>query len=532
MRRRDFLAATSAAAALAACGSKPAPPLPPGTLSGASDVLGHRLRKPDFPAPTETRRVAVAIAGGGIAGLSAAWKLVRSGCDDFLLLEMEAEAGGNSRAGRNAVSEHPLGAHYLPLPPREARATRQLLAELGVLQGDPDAAHPAYDEKYLCHAPQERLYTNGYWQEGVLPTLGVPQAERAQYTRFQNHVAGLSQQRDASGRRAFALPLALSSRDPQLLALDRITMRDWLLGEGYTAPGLHWLVDYACRDDYGTAAAQTSAWAGLHYFSCRDGDGQVLTAPEGNAWLALGLARAAAGRVQQNALVFRVEQRKKETVCDVYLAAENRSIRIVSRELIWAAPLFLIPHVFVAPRPEWLAAIKGAEYAPWIVANLTLKEAPQTRAGQPLAWDNVLHDSAALGYVVATHQQLRYAPGPTVITWYRALHEESASRQRRLLYSRDDWAREILADLAVPHPEIRELATRIDIHRHAHAMIRPLPGRLWGGARQVFERGAAGIQFAHADVSGLSLFEEANYRGVLAAERTLARLGVSFASSL
>jgi hypothetical protein len=63
-------------------------------------------------------------------------------------------------------------------------------------------------------------------------------------------------------------------------------------------------------------------------------------------------------------------------------------------------------------------------------------------------------------------------------------------------------------------------------------MIRPLPGRLWGGARQVFERGAAGIQFAHADVSGLSLFEEANYRGVLAAERTLARLGVSFASSL
>jgi hypothetical protein len=41
-----------------------------------------------------------------------------------------------------------------------------------------------------------------------------------------------------------------------------------------------------------------------------------------------------------------------------------------------------------------------------------------------------------------------------------------------------------------------------------------------------------GLQFAHGDVSGLSLFEEANYRGVLAAERTLRRLGVSFASSL
>ncbi len=532
MHRRDFLVGVSATGLLAACGSKTAPPLPPGTLSGVNDALGHRLRKPDFPVPGETRRTTVAIVGGGIGGLSAAWKLARSGCDDFLLLEMEAEAGGNSRAGKNEVAAYPLGAHYLPLPPREARATRQLLAELGVLLGDPEAAHPAYDEKYLCHAPQERLYINGYWQDGLWPTLGVSKAERAEYTRFQDYVADLRQRRDANDRRIFALPLALSSRDPKLLALDRITLRDWLQQEGYTAPGLLWLTDYACRDDYGTSAAQTSAWAGLHYFACRDGEGQVLTAPEGNAWLARGLARSASGQVQPNALVFHVEQNKKESICDVYLAAENRSIRIIARELIWAAPLFLIPHVFAAPRPEWLAAIRGVEYAPWVVANLTLAAAPQTRAGHPLAWDNVLLESAGLGYVVATHQQLRYAPGPTVITWYRALHEESASRQRRLLQSRDAWAEEVLADLSGPHPELRELSTRIDIHRHAHAMIRPLPGRLWGGARNSFEAGRPGIQFAHADVSGLSLFEEANFRGVLAAERTLTRLGVSYASSL
>jgi hypothetical protein len=127
---------------------------------------------------------------------------------------------------------------------------------------------------------------------------------------------------------------------------------------------------------------------------------------------------------------------------------------------------------------------------------------------------------------------MRYAPGPTVITWYRALHEESASRPRRLLLDQAGWANEVLADLSRPHPEIRELVTRLDVHRHAHAMIRPLPGRLWGGGRAPFEQGRAGLQFAHGDVSGLSLFEEANFRGVLAAERTLRRLGVSFASSL
>jgi hypothetical protein len=236
--------------------------------------------------------------------------------------------------------------------------------------------------------------------------------------------------------------------------------------------------------------------------------------------------------VLPEALVFRVEQGRKESTVDLYLAAEKRSIRVVCRELIWAAPLFLVPHVFAKPPAKWLDALRGTEYAPWIVANLTLKEAPGTRAGQPLAWDNVLHDSAALGYVVATHQQLRYAPGPTVITWYRALHEESASRGRRLLLDHAGWANEVLADLARPHPEIREIVTRLDVHRHAHAMVRPLPGRLWGGGRGVFEQGLPGLQFAHGDVSGLSLFEEANYRGVLAAERTLRRLGVSFASSL
>ena len=119
-----------------------------------------------------------------------------------------------------------------------------------------------------------------------------------------------------------------------------------------------------------------------------------------------------------------------------------------------------------------------------------------------------------------------------MVTWYRALHEESASRPHRLLLDRDAWAGEVLADLSRPHPEIRELATRVDIYRHAHAMIRPLPDRLWGRARSSFESGSPGIQFAHADVSGLSLFEEANFRGVLAAARTLARLGVSYASSL
>ena len=83
------------AAALAGCAPVGKPPLPPGELLGMSHALGHRLRDGGFPAPSEIRKTDVLIVGGGISGLSAAWKLAKSAVDDFLVLEMESEAGGN-----------------------------------------------------------------------------------------------------------------------------------------------------------------------------------------------------------------------------------------------------------------------------------------------------------------------------------------------------------------------------------------------------------------------------------------------------
>ena len=71
------------------------------------------------------------IVGAGIGGLSAGWKLAKSGFKDFLIAELETSAGGNSRAGRNEVSAYPLAAHYLPLPTREATAVRELLGARG-----------------------------------------------------------------------------------------------------------------------------------------------------------------------------------------------------------------------------------------------------------------------------------------------------------------------------------------------------------------------------------------------------------------
>lgn len=545
MRRRGFLGALGACGTLgtlgalsgttlvAGCSPGSPPPIPRGRVLGNDVDLGHRLRAGDLPPPGETRKIPVLIVGGGIGGLAAGWKLAKAGVDDFLLLEMEEETGGNSRGLATAAGACPFAAHYLPLPGIEAVAVRELLAELGVLQGDPRAPRPTYDERYLCAMPQERLYRNGLWQEGLWPHIGTNANDHAQYARFQELMAAY---RD---RRAFSVPMALSRRSPELLALDRVSMRDWLLAQKLDSAPLHWYVDYACRDDYGTASADTSAWAGIHYFACRSGEAAnaehdtVLTAPDGNAWLARGLVRGISARIQSGAIAYRVEQTKRAVLVDVFLPAEERSVRFAAEQLIWAAPLFLVPRVFVG-EAKLAAAAQRYSHAPWLVANLVVSSLPSAGAGSPLAWDNVLYDSPGLGYVVSSHQQMRLADAGAVLTYYRALSAMSpaAGREALLSRTRETWLDEVFADLGRAHAELRSLTVAADIVRLGHAMARPTVGFIWGGAREPFAADSPRLRFAHADVSGFSIFEEAQYRGVLAAERTLRRLGVRFTSSL
>ena len=501
---------------------------------------GHRLRGRDFPAPSETRNIDVAIIGGGVGGISAAWKLARSGFHDFRLFELEDEVGGNARAGQNAVSAYPWGAHYLPLPGQAARAVREMLVDAQVLLDASDATVPRYDERYLCFAPQERLYRNGVWQEGLLPRTGISKRDQTQYQGFFQYIAELKQARGRDGRRAFDIPMALSSRDADFLALDRLSMKAFLLRQGWDSEPLHWYVNYACRDDYGSDYAEVSAWAGLHYFASRDGraqdaeSDQVLTWPEGNAWLVRKMREGFIQQIETGALVFRVEQGRGHVDIDVLQVAQNRSVRWRAKQAIFAAPAFVLAHVLANPAAEIQAAARAIQYAPWLVANLSLRALPEERSGAPLAWDNVLYDSSALGYVVATHQNLRTYTGPTVLTYYWALSNEAPKAARERLWNTpwSGWAEQILRDLERPHPDIRRQVERLDIFRWAHAMARPQPGFLTSAVRQQLGQLSARLHFAHADASGFSLLEEANYCGVAAAEQVLRALKLRFASSI
>ncbi len=494
----------------------------------------------DFPEPTETKKTPVIIVGGGIAGLSAGWKLLKAGFTDFVILELESEVGGNARNGANAITAYPWGAHYLPFPTQESRAVRELLADFGVLRGDPYAVEPVYDEHASCFTPQERLYAHGIWHDGLWPQVGIRQRDWDQYHRFQDLIDGFRRQRGADGRKAFAIPMDFSARDPDLLALDRLSMRDFLLQPRLDSALLHWHVNYACRDDYGCRHDETSAWMGIHYFASRDAlardadHDDVLTWPEGNGWLVRRLRERMESHLVTDALVWRLSELDRAVLVDAWHPRENRSVRRLGQAVIWAAPVFQAPKVFQELSPGLATAIGEFQYAPWLVANLSLCGFPEERHGAPLSWDNVLYDSDALGYVVATHQHLATHQDTTVFTYYHALCDGPPDQERQRLLETPwvTWAERILRDLSRPHPDLRQLVTRLDLMRWGHAMVRPQPGLIWGEARQRLAQAQDRVLFAHSDLSGYSIFEEANYRGVLAAERVLAMLGIGFMSSV
>jgi protoporphyrinogen oxidase len=500
LTRRDVLAAFLGSAV--ACRARnDEPPLPPGTLAGTAHTLGHRLLR-GAPQPTALQWESheVVIAGGGVAGLAAAWRLAQAGIRDVVLFELEPALGGTSRS-EGAV---PWGAHYIVAPSEEDAVLRKLLEEMGVMRDG------VVGEEHLCRDPQERLFYRGRWYEGLYLYAGATAEDLRQLRAFEAEIAKWAAWRDARGRRAFAIPIAYGSDDAEVTALDRISTREWLDARGLTSPRLRWLVEYACRDDYGSLLETTSAWASVFYFASRE-ERPVITWPEGNGRLVAHLARYAPSP-RTGWLVARITPAGEGA--DVIAVRDDETIGIHARHVIFAAPQFVARRVI----PDFREESREFHYGSWMVANLTLRDRPQSQ-GFPLAWDNVLYESPSLGYVVSTHQR-GIDHGPTVLTYYYALTAPNA-RETLLATGRDEWADVALTDLARAHPEIRTLTTRLDVMRWGHAMIHPRPNFIWSNARSRAAEPLGAIHFANTDLSGVALFEEALHHGVRAADEVL-----------
>ena len=536
--RRDVLAASLAALApLAGCTRDDAPRYEGGWI-GANAGRGHLLRSGWPPAksgnPPEvalTKRVGAIVIGAGIAGLGAARALLRAGVDDCHVLELEDSAGGNSRGHAMAGMRCALGAHYLPVPGANAREVIELLDELGVRRVV--AGRAVYDERMLCHSPQERLFIEGGWRDGLLPPIeALPATQRAptlaEYRAFSAAVGA------AGDDGAFEIPTARSRWNDSLAALDRISFAAWLDGQGFATPALRWYLDYCCRDDYGAGSADVSAWAGLHYFASRHGfrapgdearssesSEGLLTWPEGNAWLAGRLAAPLGERLQTSRVALAIDEGRHEVSVDAWNSTTGERERWLAARVVVATPIFVAARLMAAPPPALAEAARVVRHAPWLVANLQLDAPLDDRPGAAPSWDNVIYASSGLGYVDAMHQSTRPFAAATVLTAYVALGaggEAALVEQRRRLLADDwrAWTARVIADIAPAHPDLAAKVRRADLMRYGHAMSIPAPGVRSSAALKALAAPQRRVHFAHADLSAYSVFEEAFFHGMRA----------------
>lgn len=520
--RRTFLSLATSALASCRFTTSARPKTFSGELKGAKFQFGHLLKDGKLPEPCFEDKTDIVIAGGGIAGLSAALELSRKKTPNVTLFELDSEPGGNSISGKNEVSGYPWGAHYVPLPGAEASEIVSFFEEMGIVTGYDTNKKPLYDPIHICFEPEERLFIHGRWQEGLLPKLGINDDDQKQYDRFFSQIKKLRDSFGADGNKPFCVPLERSSKDPEYLMLDQFTFEEYLIAEGYNSKPLLWYLNYCCRDDYGAGIKKVSAWAGLHYFASRSpyasgiaGYAHV-TWPEGNGWLVKKIQERISCTIKSKTVVFKIEEFSGGYAVYHFNTQTKKVSRTKCRKLICALPPFVLKYVASFLPPNILQ--NEIEFAPWMVANVTLDGIPaDSTLGVP--WDSVLYLGKGLGYVSATHQTLKQTEAPTVWTYYLPLDDltPAEARLNALGTPLETWQQIVINELSHAHPDIASHIRNIDVWVWGHGMSIPTRGFL---SRTTPPR-YGGISFAHSGWSGISIFEEAYLQGLNAAREVL-----------
>jgi predicted NAD/FAD-binding protein len=490
---------------------------------------GHLIRDGFKGKPTKTINLSIAIVGAGVSGLAAGYHLNKNSISDFLVFDLAPKQGGNSVSDSNAVSAYPWAAHYLPIVNNSNQELISFLHEHQIITGFDGQGLPVYNDYYLCFDPEERLFINGHWQDGLVPNFGVSQQEKKEIATFFELVAEYRNKTGNDGKPVFEIPISQSSQDDQYKALDKVSFADFLKTNHFSSPHLLWYLNYCCKDDYGSTLKDTSAYAGLHYFCARRAkaanaeSSAVLTWPEGNAFLVNKLHQPCKQRIKTNQLITSLHIVENQVELVVYNTLTEECIKYICKQVILSTPQYINQYIL----PESLINKRKAtplfEYSPWMVANITLTELPEYK-GEPLSWDNVLYHSKSLGYVNACHQHLNKDHNGYVLTYYLPLTDLPAKEARHAAREKthEDWVKDIVSDLKIAHEKIEIYITNIDVKIWGHGMIKPKPDFIFNSEKEEYTKPIDNkVFFAHTDLSGISIFEEGFSQGMNAAKQII-----------
>ncbi|MBT7095925.1 FAD-dependent oxidoreductase [Candidatus Poribacteria bacterium] len=556
--RREFLSLIGKGAAAGAslpfldgCASPPSDGALPfdGAVVGEAHALCHDMRDGLVavdPVASAEHVYDVIIVGGGASGVAAAWKLLRSGVRNILLVEHGPELGGTSVSGELGGQRFAWAAHYIESPAPGGAPMQEICEDLGIIRDYIDG-WPLVDPRYVVAEPEVGLLAGSAWRPVHFPMQVAESRDVVEYERFRQDMYRWVTWRDSAGRPAFGRPIGRTSPSDEARDLDHITMAAYLDRLGIESDLVRWYVNNRVVDEYGCGIEDASAWAGVQFWAQSNSSftdfeppgtpsPAVLSWPEGNSFLVNGMARdLTPSQKRLRSLVVNVRNASDRALVTCLDDTGSERTTLQAKAVIYAAPkhaiYYVIPDLVGAGRDEFNAC----KYIPWVTAAGHVRRPPATDPRHPLTWETLGHEAWGLGYIDNRHMTRRDDgfDTPTVLTFYAALCEDIDEDRRTLLNEGwDYWARAILGALQQMHPGIESLITRLDVRKWGHAMIAMRPGYLWGPERRRMLRPFGRVHFAGVDIAGTPVFEQAAHRGVEAAEAAMATLGASYSSSL
>jgi len=497
-------------------------------VSQCHDLINVSLT--GIEAETDANIYDVLIAGGGVSGLTTAWKLLKSGVDNFLIVDKEEVMAGLCRGEQENGLEYACGAHYVDFPEPEIKHLYELYSDIGILIGIDSNGWAIIDDRFLLRPHKHNTFAGGKWMPVDFPEQITTDADNLEFDRFHDLMEKWSYWRDKNGRKAVGLPFAELSIEPEVLALERITMKQYLENEGFESRMMHWYVNEWMIDEYGTPYDKIPAWCGLQFFrniefpDNHPEELRTISFANGLGYVTKRLSTLIPQKNQlNNTIVVRIENFNNLVKTTVFQPQTGKWKIFLSRYLVFAMPKHQVYRMIPELKAENRTEFSTLQYATWVTATIHLKHLPDYN-GYKIAWDNGSVDTWTLGYVNNHHNENppRSADLPHIISFYACY--PYAVREQRAEILTADWetlARSFLVELQKMHPSIENLITKMDIWRWGHAMRQTTEGLLWGEQRQKMLQPFGNVFFSQVDVCASPVLEETTYRSVEVAEQIL-----------
>jgi hypothetical protein len=490
------------------------------------------------------------IVGGGLAGLSSAFHLLRARPSArVLLLEAGSYLGGN--AGRDEAA--PLSAPASTAGAYGAAPVDWLddfYREIGVdwrarIVTDPGASY-FFDEHAPGATPGFRGWNIDTFEQGLARTPYEPSV-RADLLRLRDAVRALAEK---------GLTDPADESDPVHDDLSTKSLKHFLEEDLRCDPAVTEFCTTYTLTAFGGAADQVNAHSAVAFLAGEFTHGAIFTFPGGTSEIArrlqgrLAISGAPRPRIELNATALRIEPTSAAARAGATLVYfQNGAFRrVYAEKVIVAAPAqsarHLVGHFSEPARKEAWGAFHAA---PLVVANVALRRAApllDLGLGYSQSWWGGRH---FVNFIVADWIGARRADPEraTVLTFYGGcsapLDTLGEARMKLLHTPFDDYEESIRSDLArmmqgVDFDFDRDVSA-LFLYRWGHSMLRPQPGSLFGtvrGANGRLARAAAPrriacaplgpVVFAGQHVEGAPSIESALTSGRRAALQALAEV--------